>query len=203
MHMREPTVGDFRTDNTHPFRFRRWTFAHQGTVAGFAALRDGLVDGLPDFLRRNLHGETDSEVFFHHVLGGLHRRGVLDSQAPPREAVAAAIMDTVQVLTGLSKAHSDAPSGLTCVLTDGHLTTAVCQGAPLFYVERRGPLPDDPTAPQRSQQTAVLRDVQNELRKLQEQRRVVDELKAALAAPLDDAARHAWRSRIDRSGRGG
>jgi predicted glutamine amidotransferase len=159
MHMREPTVGDFRTDNTHPFRFRRWTFAHQGTVAGFAALRDGLVDGLPDFLRRNLHGETDSEVFFHHVLGGLHRRGVLDSQAPPREEVAAAIMDTVQVLTALSKAHSDAPSGLTCVLTDGHLTTAVCQGAPLFYVERRGPLPDDPTVPQRSQQTAVLRYV--------------------------------------------
>ena len=45
------------------------------------------------------------------------------------------------------------------MLTDGHLTTAVCQGAPLFYVERRGPLPDDPTAPQRSQQTAVLRYV--------------------------------------------
>ncbi|MBK7070708.1 MAG: hypothetical protein IPH44_00270 [Myxococcales bacterium] len=33
--------------------------------------------------------------------------------------------------------------------------------------------------------------------------RLLDELKAALAAPLDDAARHAWRSRIDRSGRGG
>ena len=110
-------------------------------------------------LRRNLAGETDSEVFFHHVLGGLHRRGVLDSQAPPREAVAAALMETVLSIAELSRAHTDQPGGLTCVLTDGHLTTAVCQGAPLFYVERRGPLPDDPGAPQRSQHTAVLRYV--------------------------------------------
>lgn len=159
MHMREPTVGDFRTDNTHPFRFRRWTFAHQGTVAAFSSLRDGLVEGLPDFLRRNLAGETDSEVFFHHVLGGLHRRGVLDSQAPPRDAVASALMETVLTLAELSKPHTDQPGGLTCVLTDGHLTMAVCQGASLFYVERRGPLPEDPTAPQRSQHTAVLRYV--------------------------------------------
>ncbi|MBL8622634.1 MAG: hypothetical protein JNK64_15070 [Myxococcales bacterium] len=37
----------------------------------------------------------------------------------------------------------------------------------------------------------------------QDAARLLDELKAALAAPLDDAARHAWRSRIDRIGRGG
>lgn len=160
MHMREPTVGDFRTENTHPFRFRRWTFAHQGTVAAFSALREGLVEGLPDFLRRNLSGETDSEVFFHHVLSGLHRRGVLDSQAPPRDAVVSALMETVLTLGELSKAHADTPGGLSCVLTDGYLTTAVCQGVPLSFVERRDPLPNDADAagPQRPH-GAVLRYV--------------------------------------------
>ena len=47
MHLREPTVGDFRTENTHPFRFRRWTFAHQGTVSTFADLSD-TVGPLPE-----------------------------------------------------------------------------------------------------------------------------------------------------------
>ncbi len=37
----------------------------------------------------------------------------------------------------------------------------------------------------------------------QDAARLLDELAAALATPLDDAARHAWRARIDRAGRGG
>ncbi|MCA9575506.1 MAG: class II glutamine amidotransferase [Polyangiales bacterium] len=161
MHLREPTVGDFRTENTHPFRYRRWTFAHQGTLAGFAALREQLLGDLPDFLRRNVQGETDSEVFFHHVLGELHRRGALEAQAPSPDVLISALAQSKSTLASLARAQSDVPSGLTCVLTDGRLTLGLCHGAPLYYVERRGPLPADEPAPRPSspQHAAVLRYV--------------------------------------------
>src|SRR5262245_39930866 len=34
-HARGATVGDNRNENTHPFRFRSWLFAHHGTLPGF------------------------------------------------------------------------------------------------------------------------------------------------------------------------
>src|SRR5437870_2250647 len=33
-HVRKGTVGAAKNENTHPFRFRSWLFAHHGTVAG-------------------------------------------------------------------------------------------------------------------------------------------------------------------------
>src|SRR5262245_48353327 len=38
-HVRAATVGSLRTENTHPFRYRQWLFAHTGTVEAFARLR--------------------------------------------------------------------------------------------------------------------------------------------------------------------
>ena len=65
------------------------------------------------------------------------------------------------MLSALSLEHGGEPSGLTCILTDGHLALGLCQGAPLYYVERRGPLPADEPAPRPSspQHAAVLRYV--------------------------------------------
>ena len=34
-HVRAATVGNLRTENTHPFRYRQWLFAHTGTVDGY------------------------------------------------------------------------------------------------------------------------------------------------------------------------
>src|SRR5690606_32351826 len=64
-------------------------------------------------------------------------------------------------LDALARQQTDVPSGLTCVLTDGRLTLGLCQGASLYFVERRGPLPADEPAPRPSspQHAAVLRYV--------------------------------------------
>jgi glutamine amidotransferase len=161
MHLREPTVGDFRTENTHPFRFRRWSFAHQGTLAAFEALREPLLNELPDFLRRNVQGETDSEVFFHHVLSGLHRRGALEAQVSDWQLLADALSEAADTLTARAREHGDEPGGLTSILTDGRLTLGLCRGAPLYYIERRGPLPAEDPAPRPSspRHAAVLRYV--------------------------------------------
>src|SRR5262245_45581320 len=52
-HVRSATVGNLRTENTHPFRYRQWLFAHTGTVGAFPALRERLYESLPEFLRRD------------------------------------------------------------------------------------------------------------------------------------------------------
>src|SRR5262245_28171679 len=49
IHFRQATVGDFRADNTHPFRMRQWMFAHDGTITGFGGVRARLLETLPDF----------------------------------------------------------------------------------------------------------------------------------------------------------
>ena len=89
-HARTATVGDNRNENTHPFRFRSWLFAHHGTLPGFggddparpsseqAALTETLLAEIPDFLRRSLRGQTDSELLFHLFLTRLHETNHLD-----------------------------------------------------------------------------------------------------------------------------
>ncbi|HEX2673841.1 MAG TPA: class II glutamine amidotransferase, partial [Polyangiaceae bacterium] len=63
-HVRRASVGGLRTENTHPFRYRMWLFAQTGTIFGFERLRERLLASQPEFLRKNVRGETDSELFF-------------------------------------------------------------------------------------------------------------------------------------------
>jgi glutamine amidotransferase len=64
-HLRLASMGAVKMENTHPFRSGRWTFAHNGTIHGVERL-SALAPGP--------HGTTDSEAWFHHLLGRL--RGV-------------------------------------------------------------------------------------------------------------------------------
>src|SRR5215510_310536 len=47
LHVREATVGSWKHDNTHPFRFRSWLFAHRGTIAEFAAIKPKIAAHIP------------------------------------------------------------------------------------------------------------------------------------------------------------
>ncbi len=80
-HARKPTVGNLRTENTHPFRYRQWLFAQTGTLQGFDGLRDKLMDVQPDFLKPNVRGDTDSEPFFYLFLSYLNDQGHLGNGA--------------------------------------------------------------------------------------------------------------------------
>lgn len=60
VHVRRATLGGLSADNTHPFDFGPYTFAHNGTILGFRNL-----------LRRDLsepRGETDSECLFLRLM---------------------------------------------------------------------------------------------------------------------------------------
>lgn len=60
VHVRRATLGGLSDENTHPFEFGPYSFAHNGTILGFnRLLRPGM--GAP-------RGQTDSECFFLRLM---------------------------------------------------------------------------------------------------------------------------------------
>lgn len=138
IHVRDATVGDFRAENTHPFRMRSWLFAHNGTIARFEAIKPRMLESMPDFLRRNIRGDTDSEHFFHVVLSFLHDAGQLDSPDVDGRQVLGALRSAVRLVDRLSAEVGATAGTLNVVLTNGRRMYAMRRGAPMYYVERQG-----------------------------------------------------------------
>lgn len=101
-----------RTENTQPFRYRQWLFAHSGDVAEFDRLRDRLASSIPDFLQRNVRGETDSELLFYLFLSFLHDAGNLRESAPG-SVVTTALRSTLALVDRLCEEEGAADAGPT------------------------------------------------------------------------------------------
>lgn len=138
LHLRQATVGDFTAENTHPFRMRHWMFAHNGTIDRFASIREQLLQSMPDFLRRNIRGETDSEHLFHTVLSFLHDAGQLDATDVDFAAGVSAIRSAVVLVDRLCAEVGAKPATLNLVLTNGRRMWALRRGAAMTLAERRG-----------------------------------------------------------------
>jgi predicted glutamine amidotransferase len=135
-HVRDASVGPRRADNNHPFRMRQWLFAHAGMVEGFSAILPSLLESMPDFLRRNIRGDTDSEHIFHVFLSFLHDAGQLDSTDVSDQAVLAALRSTITLVDRLVSQVGAPRSKLDLVLTNGRQLYALRRGTPMVYVER-------------------------------------------------------------------
>lgn len=88
--------------NTQPFRFRRWLFAQEGTVEDLGRIQTDLLEGVPDFLRRNLKGKTPAEHVFYTFMSMLqHTKSIEDPNLPLlriREALHDALVKIHDVL---------------------------------------------------------------------------------------------------------
>ncbi len=124
-HIRQKTVGETSIENTHPFRFGRWVFAHNGTIQD------------RDFLRQSTHpeeaswirGQTDSELFFAYVVSRLRSAGLLDSD--PCERTDTLLHDLV------AEARVRANFGaFNFLLSNGNTTYAHRFGRSLFLLAR-------------------------------------------------------------------
>jgi glutamine amidotransferase len=141
-HARYATVGKAKDENTPPFRFRRWLFAHDGTVEAFDRVRPVLLEGLPDFLRRNIMGDTDSEHLFMWFLKALREEGRMDELDLDAPTAARALAATVrQVETWCRAAGAQRPSRLGLVATNGRIMVASRRGGPLHYALLEGIVP--------------------------------------------------------------
>lgn len=77
-HVRASTVGDVTKSNCHPFSYEDFAFVHNGTIRNFKNVKRALTDELPDFLFTEIHGQTDSEHFFHLILHFYYKDGAHD-----------------------------------------------------------------------------------------------------------------------------
>jgi glutamine amidotransferase len=138
VHVRTATVGTRSLENTHPFRFRQWLFAHTGSIPGFDVLRPTIATRLPDFLARNVRGETDSEMVFSLFLSFVHETGRLDDPELDRRTMAVALEQTVRFLDEASAKHGQPVASLNCVVTNNHAMVALRRGLPMSWVKRQG-----------------------------------------------------------------
>jgi predicted glutamine amidotransferase len=132
-HVRRATVGGLRTENTHPFRYRSWLFAQTGTIQGFEHLRPRLFESLPEFLRRNVRGDTDSELFFHLFLSFLHDAGALGDGAAQPLQVATALRSSIALVDRLSAEEGFPENSGDVMVTNGEQMFAVHRNGSMAY----------------------------------------------------------------------
>ncbi|MCC6903723.1 MAG: class II glutamine amidotransferase [Polyangiaceae bacterium] len=137
-HVRRATVGALRTENTHPFRYRSWLFAQTGTIQGFDRLRGRLLESLPEFLRRNVRGETDSELFFHLFLSFLHDAGQLGDSNVATEHVVAALRSCITLVDRLSAEEGHGHNSGDTLVTNGEQMVALHRNGGMAYRVLRG-----------------------------------------------------------------
>lgn len=139
-HVRAATVGEHSVANTHPFVYGRWTFAHNGTLRGFAAVWPWMRSQIDEDLLASRKGDTDSEGAFYFLLARARREG-LDIESPDLgDARWVGIL--AESILELDRRCFDADpvksARLNFVLTDGQTLLASRWRNTLFCVERDG-----------------------------------------------------------------
>ncbi len=134
MHTRKATVGQVRRENVHPFRFKEWLFAHNGTLRGFEAIKGKLLDSIPEFIRRNIRGDTDSEHLFHLFVSFLYDAGMLSRPDAGIQAIGDAIIRTFATVDEFASIAGEAASPSSFIVSDGYSLVAGSRHIPVDYL---------------------------------------------------------------------
>lgn len=132
VHVRKATVGSIVEENLHPFRYGRWLFAHNGTLYGFAQLQPHLrAQAWPHTQAR---GTTDSETFFHFLLGQLADAG-LDPEGVDEvdvQRLAQTIWQALAKIRALSEQLGLQPPVMNFLMSNGQLLLGNRSGRELW-----------------------------------------------------------------------
>jgi len=108
-HIRAATGTAIQETNTHPFRYGRWLWMHNGLIREFAQMRRELVLAVDDSLFDSIEGTTDSELMFYLAL----TFGLQDDPVT-------ALEQTVRLIEETGSSHGIAdPIQMTVATTDG------------------------------------------------------------------------------------
>lgn len=162
-HVRHATTGPSSHENTHPFRFRNWLFAHNGSISQFDAVRARMLEAIPEHLQRNIRGDTDSEHMFHLFLTVLQERGKIDDPNLDVKIVREAVRTTISRVRHWVEQAGGGDSTLNVVATNGRVVVATRLGLPV-HVARQIGLRDclicrNPSAPEKRVTHDLLRFV--------------------------------------------
>jgi predicted glutamine amidotransferase len=108
-HIRASTGTAIQETNTHPFRYGRWLWMHNGLIREFPRVKRQLVAAIDDSLYPSIEGTTDSETMFYLAL-------TLGLESDP--------VDAVERMVGFVEATGqtqgvELPVQMTVATTDG------------------------------------------------------------------------------------
>ncbi len=109
-HVRAATGTAISRNNSHPFRFGRYLFMHNGQIGGYPKVRRALEARLPDALYAARKGSTDSELMFLLAMAKVARG------AQPQAAIHAVFDETV---AAMERAGVGEPLRFAAALSDG------------------------------------------------------------------------------------
>jgi predicted glutamine amidotransferase len=139
MHTRAAGAGLLEPENTHPFRFKDWIFAHNGTFEGFSKFREKLLDSMPPYIKRGISGETDSEHVFHLFLSFLYDGGLLNRPDPGVEAICGAVRRSFATVDEFAKTVGvEERSPASVLVSDGYSFVVVSRGIPVDFATING-----------------------------------------------------------------
>ncbi len=108
--------------NCHPFKWKQYTFMHNGDVGGFSKMKRALLSNLSDEAFNHIKGTTDSEHFFALLIDELNQLSGLE----PHDRLATGMMRSIKKVCALVDEYSPGThSYLNFVITDGRLACAV------------------------------------------------------------------------------
>ena len=138
-HVRQATVGSITVENSHPFTHGPWSFAHNGTVTGFANLEARLAAETGPTLQAHRRGQTDSEQVFYWLLSRMEKAGIPpDGSCSDLSGLARVVGDSIAELAGLCNEVAPERPRLNVLLTDGRVMVAVRWNHDLYWVHRDG-----------------------------------------------------------------
>jgi predicted glutamine amidotransferase len=117
--VRPGAIGELGSENTCPFRYRQWLYAQSGAIADFEPLRQRFLESLPQFLARDVRGDTDAELVFYLFLSFLHDAGQLDRAEVPLTVAKDAVRGTLALVDRLVAEEGGAPPELNMVIACG------------------------------------------------------------------------------------
>ena len=131
-----------RPDDTQPFRYGRWAFVMSGTDELFTSIDQVLIDALPPFVRRNIHGRTGCELFFHLIITFLNDAGNLTDPhvggadaARALLAAAAYVRKLVTASAAMDPAEAP-PNKYACLMSNGQFVVGLQHGVPIALARR-------------------------------------------------------------------
>ena len=104
-------------ENCHPFKHKRWTFMHNGSLPRFKSVKLALLNILSPVVFKGITGTTDSEHIFALFL---HYLGSAGDEEVSLECFIAAVEQTMSMLLQICNAADiHDPCSLNLVFTDG------------------------------------------------------------------------------------
>ena len=139
--LRRGSRGKVSSENTPPFRFRNWLFANQGEIAHSDPAHNALRERLPDFLLRNIHGQTDSELALHLFFDHLRKNANIENPVVSAPLLAEALQSTIGEVQQMMRATGqERPPEFNMLYLSGRVLMA-CQyqsEVPLAYLQVEG-----------------------------------------------------------------